>query len=165
MLANHQQPNSSSSTSNTSGSAAPSTASAGSSEGASAGNAAYAEATCIVQSGDTLSAIAKAYTGETGHYPELFDHNTERLTNPNVLRVGQELKIPPAWAPQTAPTASENDTPRPEQTALPTEVPAGEPDIPAQLLQAGEDAWRPRRPPKAPHPRRTSWQSRPPPRL
>lgn len=47
-----------------------------------------------VESGDTLGKIAKEYLGEAGKYMEVFNANTDQLTNPDLIKVGQELKIP-----------------------------------------------------------------------
>jgi len=47
-----------------------------------------------VVSGDTLGKIAKEYLGEAGKYMAIFNANTDQLTNPDLIKVGQELKIP-----------------------------------------------------------------------
>jgi len=47
-----------------------------------------------VESGDTLGKIAKEYLGEAGKYMEVFNANKDQLTNPDLIKVGQELKIP-----------------------------------------------------------------------
>ena len=47
-----------------------------------------------VVSGDTLGKIAKEYLGEAGKYMAIFNENTDQLTNPDLIKVGQELKIP-----------------------------------------------------------------------
>ena len=47
-----------------------------------------------VVSGDTLGAIAKEYLGEAGKYMEIFNANRDQLSDPNLIRVGQKLKIP-----------------------------------------------------------------------
>jgi len=48
-----------------------------------------------VVAGDTLSKLAKQYLGEAGRYMEIFDLNTDQLKNPDMIKVGQNLKIPP----------------------------------------------------------------------
>lgn len=48
-----------------------------------------------IASGDTLSALAKTYTGTPSRYPELAAYN--HLENPNTLSIGQPLVLPPEW--------------------------------------------------------------------
>ena len=48
----------------------------------------------IVKSGDTLSKISKKYYGKSGKYNAIFEANTNILTNPDAIQVGQELVIP-----------------------------------------------------------------------
>ncbi len=62
-------------------------------EGA-AGGAGKTERTYIVQSGDTLSKIAKEYYGDANRYMDIFNANTDQLSDPNKIQVGQELIIP-----------------------------------------------------------------------
>ena len=47
-----------------------------------------------VESGDTLGKISKEYLGEAGKYMEIFNANKDQLSNPDLIQVGQELKIP-----------------------------------------------------------------------
>lgn len=63
---------------------APTTASAG----------AAPTVTYTVQSGDTLSAIAKKFLGNPNEYTEIFNANRDQLTDPDKIRPGQVLKIP-----------------------------------------------------------------------
>jgi nucleoid-associated protein YgaU len=62
-------------------------------EGA-AGGAGKTERTYIVQAGDTLSKIAKEYYGDANKYMDIFNANTDKLSNPDKIQVGQELIIP-----------------------------------------------------------------------
>jgi nucleoid-associated protein YgaU len=48
----------------------------------------------VVVSGDTLSGIAKKYYGKAGLYMKIFEANKDILTNPDVIKVGQKLRIP-----------------------------------------------------------------------
>jgi len=48
----------------------------------------------IVKSGDTLRSISKHFFGDAGDYMRIFNANQDKLTNPNVIEVGQELTIP-----------------------------------------------------------------------
>ena len=50
--------------------------------------------TYTVQSGDTLSKIAKQQLGDSGRYMEIFNANKDILSDPNKIQVGQELKMP-----------------------------------------------------------------------
>ena len=47
-----------------------------------------------VQSGDSLSKIAKHYYGDPMKYTAIFNANTDQLDNPDVIQPGQELIIP-----------------------------------------------------------------------
>src|SRR4051794_11188320 len=66
--------------------------------GASAGAAGSAAggSTYTVKSGDTLSKIAKETLGESGKYMAIFNANKDQLTDPDKIKPGQVLKIPPA---------------------------------------------------------------------
>ncbi|MCW9705922.1 peptidoglycan-binding protein LysM [Fodinibius salsisoli] len=48
-----------------------------------------------VESGDTLSAIAKQFYGDAGKYPIIFEANKPMLSDPNKIYPGQKLRIPP----------------------------------------------------------------------
>src|SRR5512135_3617889 len=50
--------------------------------------------TYTVQPGDTLSKISKNFYGEAGKYMKIFEANRDKLTNPDLIRVGQVLTIP-----------------------------------------------------------------------
>jgi nucleoid-associated protein YgaU len=50
--------------------------------------------TYAVQPGDTLSAIAKRYLGDTNAYMEIFNANRDQLTDPDKIKPGQVLKLP-----------------------------------------------------------------------
>jgi len=47
-----------------------------------------------VQSGDTLSKLAKGHLGDPMKYMEIFNLNKDILTNPDLIKVGQVLKLP-----------------------------------------------------------------------
>lgn len=47
-----------------------------------------------VKSGDTLSKIAKQLFGNANRYMEIFNLNKDILTNPDLIKVGQKLKLP-----------------------------------------------------------------------
>jgi hypothetical protein len=50
--------------------------------------------TYTVQSGDTLSGIAKKFYGNAGEYMEIFNANRDQLSDPDKIKPGQVLKIP-----------------------------------------------------------------------
>jgi LysM repeat protein len=58
------------------------------------GGAAPATVTYTVQSGDTLSGIAKKFLGNANEYMEIFNANRDQLTDPDKIKPGQVLKIP-----------------------------------------------------------------------
>lgn len=47
-----------------------------------------------VKSGDSLSKIAKEHYGKPMRYKEIFELNTDILSNPDLIKVGQKLKMP-----------------------------------------------------------------------
>jgi LysM repeat protein len=51
--------------------------------------------TYTVQPGDTLSKIAKQFYGDANAYMHIFDANRDKLNDPNMIKVGQVLTIPP----------------------------------------------------------------------
>ena len=50
--------------------------------------------TYTVQAGDTLGGIAKRLLGNANSYMEIFNLNRDQLTNPDMIKPGQVLKIP-----------------------------------------------------------------------
>lgn len=47
-----------------------------------------------VQPGETLSLLAKRYYGDLHQWPRIHEANKADVPNPNLIRIGQELKIP-----------------------------------------------------------------------
>ncbi len=47
-----------------------------------------------VVAGDTLSKIAKQFYGDASKYPKIFEANRDQLSDPNLIKPGQKLKIP-----------------------------------------------------------------------
>jgi len=47
-----------------------------------------------VVSGDTLSKISKQFYGDAMKYMKIFEANRDILDNPDLIKVGQKLKIP-----------------------------------------------------------------------
>jgi nucleoid-associated protein YgaU len=58
--------------------------------GASGGGQTYA-----VKSGDNLSKISKQFYGNPNEYMRIFYANRDKLRDPDLIQVGQELVIPP----------------------------------------------------------------------
>jgi len=47
-----------------------------------------------VVKGDTLGKIAEKYYGDPSLYMQIFEANKDTLTNPDLITVGQKLRIP-----------------------------------------------------------------------
>ena len=47
-----------------------------------------------VKKGETLSKIAEKYYGDPSLYTKIFDANKDVLKNPDLIKVGQKLRIP-----------------------------------------------------------------------
>jgi nucleoid-associated protein YgaU len=50
--------------------------------------------TYTVAAGDSLSKIAKEFYGNANEYMKIFEANKDKLTDPNAIKVGQQLVIP-----------------------------------------------------------------------
>lgn len=50
--------------------------------------------TYTVKPGDTLGAIAKAHLGSASAYMKIFELNKDQLTNPDLIKPGQVLRLP-----------------------------------------------------------------------
>jgi nucleoid-associated protein YgaU len=50
--------------------------------------------TYTVAKGDTLSKIAKEFYGNANRWHDIFDANRDQISNPDLIRPGQVLKIP-----------------------------------------------------------------------
>lgn len=48
----------------------------------------------VVQQGDTLGALAQRFYGKAGLYPKIFEANRDILNDPNLIKIGQKLRIP-----------------------------------------------------------------------
>ena len=53
-----------------------------------------AETIYVVVPGDTLGGISLKYYGDANKYMKIFEANRDILDNPDLIKVGQELKIP-----------------------------------------------------------------------
>lgn len=49
-----------------------------------------------VKEGDTLSKISRQFYGDANQYMKIFEANRDQLTDPDKIKVGQVLKVPPA---------------------------------------------------------------------
>ena len=47
-----------------------------------------------VQSGDSLSKIAKRFYGDAGAYNKIFEANRDQLNDPDKIQPGQQIKLP-----------------------------------------------------------------------
>jgi nucleoid-associated protein YgaU len=62
---------------------------------ASGGTAtATASKTYTVKAGDTLSKIAKQHLGDANSYMKIYELNRDQLSNPDMIKPGQVLKLP-----------------------------------------------------------------------
>ena len=52
------------------------------------------EQTYTVASGDSLSKIARHFYGNANEYMKIFEANRDKISDPNNIKVGQELVIP-----------------------------------------------------------------------
>jgi LysM repeat protein len=50
--------------------------------------------TYTVKAGDTLSKIAKQHLGDANAYMQIFEANRDQLSNPDLIKPGQVLKLP-----------------------------------------------------------------------
>lgn len=66
----------------------------GEGSGGAAGGGIKETKTYTVQSGDTLSKIAKEQLGDASKYMAIFEANRDQLSDPDKIQVGQELIIP-----------------------------------------------------------------------
>ena len=55
--------------------------------------------TYTVKAGDTLSKIAKQHLGNANAYMDIFDANTDQLSDPDKIKPGQVLKMPQTVKP------------------------------------------------------------------
>lgn len=87
----------------------------------------------VVQSGDTLTGIAAKYLGSIARYGEIYELNRDRLSGPNALRVGMELRIPAAESEGKSKAADD---------AVASSAPVGEPaaDASAAMPDAPSEA-------------------------
>ncbi len=58
------------------------------------GGAAQDARTYTVKAGDTLSKIAKQHLGDANAYMRIFELNKDQLSNPDMIKPGQVLKLP-----------------------------------------------------------------------
>jgi nucleoid-associated protein YgaU len=59
-----------------------------------ASTAPTAAQTYTVNKGDTLSKIAKEFYGSANRWHEIYDANRDQISNPDLIKPGQVLKIP-----------------------------------------------------------------------
>lgn len=88
----------------------------------------------IAYPGETLTLIAKWYTGDAANWRRIAELN--RISSPTALRIGQVIVIPKALLKRDAPMPrsilEEQARPSPTQPAAPLEDPSPEPEISAE---------------------------------
>ena len=52
------------------------------------------KARAMLVKGDTLSGLAKRYLGNGNLYMRIFEANRDQLKDPNLIKIGQKLRIP-----------------------------------------------------------------------
>ena len=73
-----------------------------------------------IQRGDTLSELASKHLGSSRRYMEIYEANRDKLKNPNDIRIGMMIRIPPrvkfsdGYSPSQPPTRSEPSPKRKE---------------------------------------------------
>jgi nucleoid-associated protein YgaU len=82
-----------------------------------------------VTDGDTLTDLAKRYLGNPNRWNELYDYNRDVLTNPDLLPIGADLRIPTAPYRPTSTDAASGGAPEttPARTARPVSQSGGGP--------------------------------------
>jgi hypothetical protein len=70
-----------------------------------------------VQTGDTLSAITQRFYGKDANWRSLYAANESKISNPNLIYAGEELRLPrhlpaPAAVPAQSPASTTGYTPR-----------------------------------------------------
>lgn len=96
-----------------------------------------AETSYTVKPGDSLSKIAKELWGDAKRWHEIFEANRDQIKDPNLIRVGQQLRIPgAAEEPKAAPIAYDvlSSAPAPSVAS-----PKGVSETPAQPSPAAYD--------------------------
>ena len=58
--------------------------------------------TYVVKEGDSLSVIAQKVLGDVKRWNEIWEANKDTIPDPNLINVGQELRIPVEAAESTA---------------------------------------------------------------
>ncbi len=61
---------------------------------AAAGGGSSAVRTYTVQPGDSLSKISKQFYGDANKYMSIFEANKDKMSDPDKVKVGTELRIP-----------------------------------------------------------------------
>jgi LysM repeat protein len=82
----------------------------------------HSPATYTVRPGDSLSAIAAHTYGSTADWPAVWWANRRQVTNPNIIAVGQRLRLPasghvPSWMAKAALAATGSAAPAPVASA------------------------------------------------
>ena len=98
--------------------------------------------TYTVKSGDTLSAIAKKYLGDASRYNEIATLN--KIANPNLIYVGQVIKIKKDTTPTTKKVTKKKSTKKEEKKTEETKTGVDVTDLKGNLKsETNEDAEKP----------------------
>ena len=94
---------------------------AASAEMASAHHPDAARRTYDVRTGDTLSGVTQRFYGKDANWRSLYAANKSKISNPNLIYVGEELRLPrhlpaPAAMPAQSSASTTSYTPRPAST-------------------------------------------------
>lgn len=93
--------------------------------GVSASQAVAASSTYVVRDGDDLTGIATRIYGNPAAADVIWSVNRDRLTDPSLLPIGMELRVPPAWSVPTARSLAASGPPLIEPVRRPGSVRVG----------------------------------------
>lgn len=79
----------------------------------------------VVRDGDDLTGIATRFYGNPAAADVIWSVNRDRLTDPSLLPIGMELRIPPAWSVPTARSSAAAGAPLIEPVRRPGSVRVG----------------------------------------
>ncbi len=84
-------------------------------------------ATCVVRDGDDLTGISTRFYGHPGGATAVWQANRDLIPDPNLLPIGAELRLPPAWSvggPQLVSAGSGRSIEPPAGPPVPRSMPA-----------------------------------------
>lgn len=63
--------------------------------------------TYVIRDGDDLASIAARFYGHPGAAGSLWEANRDRISSPELLPIGAEIRLPPPWTVQGTPSAAQ----------------------------------------------------------